>query len=1082
MPLPLPDPFGALEPAKAPDSPKAQDSTPAYDSSRAARPAERIAALVRSGEAAVAEVDALLARARRRAFRQALARAGLLAASSLLLSTLLAALLSARLGPLPGRVAYAVLLAVSGAAFVLFWRRSPLQRAAAAARDPRRLAALLCDPALGAAAGSSDLLSSVELVRAELPGTSRELLALLHMKAAGEAHRLDLGQALPGSALRRPLLALLVAFVCVVAAAIAAPRVLHLGLLRLWLGDAAAPPAELEPIAGDLSITYLYPAYTGLPPRVEEGTAGDLRAPKGTEVKLAARADRDLDTAFAVYNDQAIKLEATGPGHRSLSGSLSLRAPGAWHLRFADQKGRAVAEGPPRPVEIVSDQPPAATISEPAKSELEVDPLGKIPLVWSATDDYGLAGAWLVFQRPGETEERIPLGAPPAEGVNARRLSGTYGWEMAPLKLRAGDRVTFHVEAQDQDAIDGPKKGVSAIHTLKIFSAAEHHREALLRAQQLWERLIVHLADRLEEKAPPAPLDEAVPWYQAMTARDRQAMGLVADLGAAGRELGKDKLAPPALGRALKYVQSSLSPLVQRTAIARAPLSKGSSGREGALHLFQNALAGEVRELEKDVLYLEDLLDQARLEDLQELQKELAQSRRELTRLAEKLRKAPDEATKKQLLSEVSRLRERVQELMKRMAEMAKGIRDEHLNKEAVEAVEKEQDLMSQLSEVQRKLQSGDVDAALKQLDELSQQLEKLEGSLKQQSDARGEQKYAEEAKALKDAAGKLGKLKEREQALEKRTGALRREEREQAKKRFEQHGGKDLSKRLEEKAAQARRQIAQIDPKVAEPLGLEEMLDGASQRAEDLERALKSGDLEEALDQAQRAERMVELLQSRLGLEDQIRQLRQPAEVRKSLEGAVGAGEPLREVVRALQDSLPREGQGMSPEQQKELRSQQAEQKEIKDGMQGVRDQLSQVGKKVPIFGPQHEQLLQEAQGAMEGAEQKLGRGEPRGAQAGETQAMEKIEKFEQAMKEMAKQGGGGAGMPMPWGEPQGTENGEEEGDGSDTRHDHVEIPDAEASRGPQEFRKKLLDAMKQPPPEKFKERVKQYYEELVK
>ena len=47
---------------------------------------------------------------------------------------------------------------------------------------------------------------------------------------------------------------------------------------------------------------------------------------------------------------------------------------------------------------------------------------------------------------------------------------------------------------------------------------------------------------------------------------------------------------------------------------------------------------------------------------------------------------------------------------------------------------------------------------------------------------------------------------------------------------------------------------------------------------------------------------------------------------------------------------------------------------------------------------------------------------------------------------------------------------------------YDRVEIPDAESSRAPAEFRKELLDAMKQAPPEKYKERVKQYYEELVK
>ncbi len=278
---------------------------------------------------------------------------------------------------------------------------------------------------------------------------------------------------------------------------------------------------------------------------------------------------------------------------------------------------------------------------------------------------------------------------------------------MAPLQLREGDKVSFRVEALNQDAIDGPQKGSSSVHTLKVFSAAEHHKEGLQRAQALWERLVALLGDRLEEPAPAKP-GAAPPAQDALhatenvlhandslaelQARDARALQLVAELRDAGALLAKDKLAPRALGRALKYVASGLSPLVQRTVIARAPLTRPAGFQPGTLKLLARALELEAREEEKDVLYLDDLLDQARIDDLQDLQRELKRSREELKKLAEKLRAAPDEATKKQVLAEVQRLRERVQELMQRMAQMAKGINDEHLNQEARQSVEKEQD------------------------------------------------------------------------------------------------------------------------------------------------------------------------------------------------------------------------------------------------------------------------------------------------------------------------------------------------------------------------------------------------------
>jgi hypothetical protein len=505
---------------------------------------------------------------------------------------------------------------------------------------------------------------------------------------------------------------------------------------------------------------------------------------------------------------------------------------------------------------------------------------------------------------------------------------------------------------------------------------------------------------------------------------------------------------------------------------------------------LDRALKAEIAEEEKDILYLEDLLDRARIDAMQEIGKELAASRRELARLADKLRKAPDEETKRQVLAEVARLRERIQELMQRMAEMAKGIRDEHLNQEALENVEKQQDLLSQLSDIQRKLQSGKIDDALKQLEQLGQKLADLEKNLSRRADEEQRGQYAEEAKQLAQAAQKLKDLEARERALSQRTAELRKRAQSAAQKRFDQRGGKELAKKLREKVEQAKKGIKEIDPKLAERLGLEDVLETADSRANDLGRALDSGNFDEAAELAERSLRALQTLQGRLSMEEQLAQryptyARDPESVKKGMKGASSAVPPMQEVSQALQQMLPRDGQSVSPQDLEELKKQEQAQRDISEELQRARKDLAEVGKRVPIFGPQHEQMLQEAQDGMGRAQERLGRGEPRSAQAGEEQAVEKLQQFQKSMEQMAKNQGGkgqGQGMPMPWGDPQGDGEGEEDGNSDAMRHDRVEIPDAEASRGPQEFRKELLDAMKQQAPEKFKERVKQYYEELVK
>jgi hypothetical protein len=1052
-----------------------------------APPLTRREELARDGQVAQEQISTLLARARRRVATQALLRLLCVLCAGLLLAVLAGALLAPHASTFAGRVLAGVLTAAAVAFAILFALRSPLQRAA---RSRRSLARVL--------GGPSELLSSVELSEQsqDAPGApSTELLSLLHIRAAKAGQAIDLGKALPARVLRWTAAALCFALLLWAALAVSKPQLLRQGLLRILRGDDGIPAAELSPIAGDLSVTYLYPEYTGLPPRTEEGTAGDLRAPRGTQIRLSARADRDLAQAFAVLNGQAMQLVADGPGHRQLSGGFTLSQTGTWSLRFADSRGRTIAQGPSRPVEIVADAAPQVQIDSPKQAVLEVDPQSALPITWAATDDYGVSQVALVFQKPGAKEVRVVLEAPQAKAL---RLRGTYAWQLAPLSLRAGDKVTYHLEALDNDTVDGQQKGVSATQSIKIFSAAEHSREALIHAQALWERLVAFLGDRLEEKPAPATAEAAAPWYAQTAQKDKDGRALVAELAAASQELLKDKLAPKAVGRALKYAASGLSPVLQRTSLSRAALARGEGGHGGDQRALASNLANEIKEEEKDVLYLQDLLDKARLDAMQELGKELAASRRELARLAEKLRKADNEETKNQLLSEVERMREHVQQLMQRMSELAKGIQDEHLNQEAQQSVEKEQDLLSQLSDIQKKLQKGQVDDALKELDKLAQQIEKLESELQKSAGNQQSGQYAEEAKALQQAADELKDLQSKEQDLQKRTAQLRREERDKAQKKFEQRGGKDLAKRLQAKAEEARKAIQQIDPKIAEQLGLEEMLEQAQERASDTSRALQIGGFDEALDAAQRAERAVAMLQGRLAMEDQVAQrypnfARDPGGVKKSLQSTGQAQQPLQQIVQELQQAMPREGQEMSPEQQQRMRSQAREQDQLRDRLGKVREQLGKVGEKVPIFGPQHEQMLEQAQQGMGQASQKLDRGEPRGAQAGEEQALEKLSQFQEAMEKMAKQAKGqgqGQGLPMPWGEPRNEGEGGEDGDGEQEgnqdsrsmRHDKVEIPDAESSRAPAEFRKELLDAMKQAPPQSYKERVKQYYEELVK
>jgi hypothetical protein len=58
----------------------------------------------------------------------------------------------------------------------------------------------------------------------------------------------------------------------------------------------------------------------------------------------------------------------------------------------------------------------------------------------------------------------------------------------------------------------------------------------------------------------------------------------------------------------------------------------------------------------------------------------------------------------------------------------------------------------------------------------------------------------------------------------------------------------------------------------------------------------------------------------------------------------------------------------------------------------------------------------------------------------------------------------------------------GQRPSEGSRGSREPVRIPDADASRAPREWRQELMEAMREKAPEKFREEVRHYYEELVR
>jgi hypothetical protein len=935
---------------------------------------------------------------------------------------------------------------------------------------------------LAAKAPELDLLAAVELSRAlgERHDFSVALARAFLVEVDRRAARYSASALVDGRGVKRAGGVLLATVGCALVLLAWKGPGIRGGLARAFAAREAATVTKREPITGDVELQYRYPAYTGREALTVPGSTGDIVAPAGTEVVLKTRADRDVEGAALIVNGNRVPLRVNG---RELTGSFVLDSAGQYHVAFLDGS-KVVAEGPDRSITIEGDQVPQVRIAAPVDG-LELDPdRQRVTIVYEASDDYGLSSLELVYRPQGGEEHRLALR--PDEGRTTR---GSLQWDLSPLSLKPGQAVGYYLEAKDNDAVSGPKKGVSNALTLKVYSAAEHRREALEKAEALWERLVTHLADRMEgaDRSSPALPEAAL----ANRPVDERGQSLALDMGALAEELDALRDPPTELSSALWNVAKELREDVSAVAAQRTLLlrltGKDDSGsklkladaKDGALarevgRRLSAAIATDIKNSERNVLYLEALLDRQKLQTLKELAKELKEDRAELSRLLEEYARTKDPAAQQALLKQMDALRQRMAELQRRMAELSKGIRDDFMNQEALQQLMEEQNLEAKLDEVEKLVREGKADEAMKKMQELAMQMDELLEALDEAGDRADEQADPELARMVEDFQENLAETLRQQERLAEKTRELRDKYRTQQRERVARQGEalkRELLQRLDE-LDKSYRELERdrfgnlLDERAAE----------ARQEIEHVQQALKANDFDLASEAADRLEEKAQGMAEQASEQRRLDEMFQnPPEVRRASRQLYDTlqrdAKKAEEVAQSLRDLFPQPGSQMSEAERQQLQELARQQRDLEKRRQRLEQQMEEIGERAPLFNEEAHGQLQQAGERMQAAGDRLsGRDAARGY--GEQQgALQALRGLQQAMEQAGRSGGKG-GIPLPLKRAGGHGRGTEK----------VEIPDEDPNAAPREFRKDVMDAMKQGAPDRYRDQNKRYYEELVK
>jgi hypothetical protein len=914
---------------------------------------------------------------------------------------------------------------------------------------------------------ASDLLSAVELAAAPAEGDRSEISAVLV-----RAFRRQVATAVAPLAPRglvslrpagRALAAAALAAATVVAAAVIWPAVAH-GLRTL-----AHHPSRFEgaivssaPLVGDVRLTYFYPPYTGLPPRTVEGSTGDIAAVKGTRVRIETHPLRPARKALLLLGEAGELGEVSAPlSGDALTAEVTLGADGSYRFWLEPPFGRPVREERSHRLTAEPDAPPRVEILGPA-DRLELPTPRPIEIGYSASDDFGLGAVDLVTRVGDRPEQRLPL----RDGGSARTLQGRTVWDPSSAGLVGAERVAYRIEAHDRDEISGPKVGSSRTLYVVIQNPHESMEDRLDRQRELLEKLIGDLADRVERDPaaamPGAGVGEAEIADARVAAQAAAHETEESHLALLGQLLDQDRhnsVLGKALRAALGGIADRLEHLLREEALALGAFkgqgrgkARERSGGSGRARLAAVA-ARQVAELESDVLLLDDLIGRQRLEDLASLGKELTDAHQRLQDLLERYKKTKDEGLRRQLAREARELRARLADLAQKIAALRarNDVPEEWRNLPDLKGLA---DQARKLDEMIEKGDDADLEKALSQLGDDLRGMRKM---LDQNLDGFGAERFPQENRVVADLMKKIGDIEGDERALQKETQGVAEKQEAEVQRRLKGQLDEFL-KREVEKIERLKQRLAGVqtgDPESA----LAEEVDRARESAKQMRRLFAERDLAEAKGEAERAESSLERAGEHLDQMAEARRGRHPGGEAEPDKRSAAVGEAraiAQEIAEDLDKLMPKPSETLTPEQREAARTQSEKQSAIGRRTDEVAEEAARRLGKMPGM-EKAEGELKGAGARMRQAGEMLRREESKPAATAERDAADRLSKLRDSMQERSM-------------------------GGSEQHRDPVRIPGADDSSAPRAWRQELLDAMKEKAPERYRDEVRRYYEELVK
>ena len=767
------------------------------------------------------------------------------------------------------------------------------------------------------------------------------------------------------------------------------------GWQRAWAslasssGDSNLLDSMASFLAGDIRLTFTYPAYTNLEPRVLSNSSGTIEAYKGTRVTLAVTSSIDADEALLEReNGEAVPLSPKG--NRQFEGSFILNEADRYCFVFDGEP-----DARRQSIKLIADRVPQVAIDFP-ETELEVRDTDKIDVTFRVEDDFGLTGVQLVYNYDtgkGRKDVQVPV-----ESFKNHRRSyqGSTLWDLAGTVWQPGDQVSYYIEAMDNDSVSGPKRGVSATHYLKIFSIYEHHEKLIARQEEIWESMIDILGDNLEK-----PADEWVkPTYESLSTFYTETgtevnRRLVEPLREISVQMTEDPLSTKGVVALLENAAERFDELLKkfRRRLQNLELYKRRMTTfDGEQHMAVYNQKDLVETLETHIIALKDLIDKQRYDALVAETERLSEMREELHRLLKEYAATGDKALEKQLLERIAQMKQKISDLMNQLAQMNKMKPEEFTNMKA-----RQEEQLNDLGQVEDMIRQGNLDDALAELEQMQQKLEEMLSDMQETSDELQEDLFGEQVKELEEFTRQVAQLENKQQEIK---GDTDRQE-EAYRQKLEQLMQKEyekLSDDLAKKARASQKLLEDLD--VGRFRLLQERKASALNKLDELAQLLENHDFGTSLDSAREAGRRIAELDvfTDPGQPKNAKQEQRAAKVKQ-------ASGNVEDIVQKLEEMMPTPEKLMGQKGREAMEQIGGEQQRLSQEAMGTRRSLEELMEKLPMMDPESENQMRQAHQAMHQAGEELKRFQPSPAGGRQQEALHQLGKLKESLQQTMQQ-----------------------------------------------------------------------------